>query len=37
MYLQLDHPAVKNTFVYSGSTVGMQHVAGVGNPVLQLL
>lgn len=36
-HLQLDHPAVENTFVSGGSTVGLQHVAGVSDPVLQLL
>lgn len=37
LYLQLDHPAIKNIFVSSGGTVSLQHVAGVSHPVLQLL
>lgn len=36
LYLQLDHPAVQDIFVCCGSAVGLQHVAGVGHPVLQL-
>ena len=35
-YLQFDHPAVKDIFVCCGCTVGLQHVACVGHPVLQL-
>lgn len=36
-YLQLDHAAVQNVFVGGGGAVGLQHVAGVDHPVLQLL
>jgi len=36
-YLQFDHPAVQDVFISGGRAVGLQHVAGVGDPVLKLL
>lgn len=35
--LEFDHPAVQHVLVCGGCAVGLQHVTGVGHPVLQLL